>query len=205
MNFHGFTEEDFNIFMIEGLEARMGKLISIVRPKLEFLGTHFSPTLSVLTGEEMFPHVAKHARRTINAPKDTWVAFANNKRGYKMLPHFQIGLWSTHLFVWFAIIYEAPAKAEYGQKLEKDIDKILKLIPENFVWAGDHMKPDAIPMHVMSKDDLLQLFKRLQTVKKAEVLCGIQIPKQQAVNMNGEQLLKVIENTFNTLIPLYTI
>ena len=37
-------------------------------------------------------HVAKHARRSVNPPIDTWVAFAPNKRGYKMLPHFQIGL-----------------------------------------------------------------------------------------------------------------
>jgi hypothetical protein len=37
------------------------------------------------------------------------LAFANSKRGYKKLPHFQIGLWDTHMFVWFAIIYECLA------------------------------------------------------------------------------------------------
>lgn len=78
-----FTEEDFNTFTIEGLDARMEVLKETVRPKLTALGEHFAPTLSALTGDEMFPHVAKHARRSVNPPADSWVAFANSKRGYK--------------------------------------------------------------------------------------------------------------------------
>ena len=54
--------------------------------------------------------MAKHARRTVNPPKDSWVAFAPYKRGYKSLPHFQIGLWRTHLFIVLVIIYEALKK-----------------------------------------------------------------------------------------------
>lgn len=75
MEFKGFTNEDFDVFIIDGLEARMEALKETIRPKLEALGQHFAPTLSALTGDEMFVHVAKHARRTINPPKDTWVAF----------------------------------------------------------------------------------------------------------------------------------
>ena len=205
MKFNGFSNEDFDLFLINGLDARMEKLISTLRPKLQILGDHFAPSLSLLTGDEMFPHVAKHARRTINPPKDTWVAFANNKRGYKMLPHFQIGLWQTHLFVWFAIIYESPSKVEYGKRFENNIEKIYNTIPSNFVWSGDHMKPDATPMNEMGKDDLLQLFQRMQNIKKAEILCGINIPRDQVVKMSGEQLLHRIQETFNTLVPLYTI
>lgn len=198
-----FTQSDFDVFDIDGLEARMELLISNIRPKLEYLGKHFTPTLSTFTGNEMFPHVAKHARRTINPPKDTWVAFANNKRGYKMLPHFQIGLWKTHVFVWFAVIYEAPNKAEYGKKLEQNIDHIMKTIPPHFVWSGDHMKHDATPMTDLNRDGLLQLFKRLYSVKKAEILCGIQIPRDQAVLMVEEEWLNTINDAFQHLIPLY--
>ncbi|WP_412070621.1 DUF1054 family protein [Peribacillus simplex] len=32
------------------------------------MGEHFSQKLSVMTGDEMHPHVAKHARRTVNPP-----------------------------------------------------------------------------------------------------------------------------------------
>ena len=198
-----FTEEEFNVFKIEGFQERMDALIKTIRPKLHTLGEYFAPHLSIMTGEEIFPHVAKHARRTVNPPKDTWVAFSANKRGYKMMPHFQIGLWETHLFIWFAIIYEAPNKVEFGKKLEAQAEQLTKTIPKNFVWSIDHMKPDVIPHQHLTAGDLTSMFTRLQTVKKAEILCGIHIPREDAVKLTDAELLDTIQNTFETLLPLY--
>ncbi|MFJ8266226.1 YktB family protein [Peribacillus asahii] len=203
MNQVHFTASDFNTFTINGLEERMDALKERIRPKLQDLGHYFAQQLSIMTGEEIFPHVAKHARRTINPPKDTWVAFAANRRGYKMMPHFQIGLWETHLFVWFAVIYEAPNKAEFGKKLEENADLLKSIVPESFVWSIDHMKPDVIPHNGLNTEDLLSMFKRLQTVKKAEILCGIQIPREEAVLLTDKELIDTIQYTFETLLPLY--
>ncbi len=203
MNFTGFTESDFDVFFIDGLADRMDALKTHIRPKLEEIGAYFSPTLSSLAGEEMFAHVAKHARRTINPPNDTWVAFASNSRGYKMLPHFQIGLWGTHLFIWFAIIYEAPHKAEFGKKLERQSKKIIQEVPKDFVWSVDHMKPEALKHGQLTHEDLTNMFVRLQTIKKAEILCGYQIPKQQAITMSGKQFLEQTQFVFETVLPLY--
>ncbi|MGN7297726.1 YktB family protein [Ferdinandcohnia sp. SAFN-114] len=203
MAFTGFTKEDFNVFTIDGLENRMDALIKQVRPKLEELGNHFAPTLSSLSGDEMFAHVAKHARRTINPPKDTWVAFANNKRGYKMLPHFQIGLWNTHLFVWFAVIYEAPIKAEFSHVLMEHSKKVRESVPNHFVWSVDHTKPETLKHQELSEQELESMFTRLQTVKKAEILCGINIPRDKVVEMSAEELVRVIDQTFRKLLPLY--
>ncbi len=205
MEFNGFTNEDFDVFLIDGLEPRMEALKNTVRPKLESLGQYFAPTLSALTGDEMFIHVAKHARRTINPPKDTWVAFANNARGYKMLPHFQIGLWNTHLFIWFAVIYEAPKKEVMGARFTKKATKVYKDIPKEFVWSGDHTKPDTITHNQLSKADLLSFFERLQTVKKAELLCGYTIDRNQAIQLGSEGLLKQIDEVFKKIAPLYKI
>ncbi|MCP3741783.1 YktB family protein [Rossellomorea sp. BNER] len=203
MKFNGFKKKDFDVFKIDGLENRMEALIHTIRPKLEWLGDHFSPTLSTMIGDEIFPHVAKHARRSVNPPDDTWVAFANNKRGYKQHPHFQIGLWETHVFVWFAMIYEAPNKEEFGKALELQFDSLRADIPDHYVWSGDHTKPDAKTFSEMSDDDLQQLFKRLQSVKKAEILCGIQIPKEKAIKMSGKETLETIQDAFVKLLPLY--
>ncbi|MFK9092273.1 YktB family protein [Bacillus salipaludis] len=205
MDFNGFTNEDFDVFKINGLEARMDALKSTIRPKLEGLGDYFAPTLSTLTGDEMFVHVAKHARRTINPPKDTWVAFANNPRGYKMLPHFQIGLWNTHLFIWFAVIYEAPQKEIIGTRFTKKAAKIFKEIPKDFVWSLDHMKPDTIPHKNLSKDNLLSYFERMQNVKKAELLCGYTIDREKTIELGSEGLIRQIEDVFNKVSPLYKI
>ncbi|PLR97435.1 YktB family protein [Bacillus sp. T33-2] len=203
MSFTGFTNKDFDVFKIEGLDERMDALKLNIRPKLEQLGQLFAPSLSAGSGDEMFSHVAKHARRTINPPKDTWVAFAANSRGYKMLPHFQIGLWESHLFIWFAVIYEAPNKEEFGQKLDANLHNIYNEIPEDFYWSADHTKPDVIRHGSLTVEELHSLFNRLQTVKKAEILCGYVIPREEAVQMSPEKLINKIEVVFKELLPLY--
>jgi uncharacterized protein YktB (UPF0637 family) len=205
MDFNGFKKEDFDVFLIEGLDARMDVLKERIRPKLEYLGQYFADHLAALTGDEMFVHVAKHARRTVNPPKDTWVAVANNPRGYKMMPHFQIGLWNTHLFIWFAVIYESPAKEEIGKRFEKKINKIYKEIPKDFYWSLDHTKPETIQHKEVSKDELLSFFKRLETVKKAEILCGLTLDRDEVVNIGPDGLLKQIDHVFNVVSPLYKI
>jgi uncharacterized protein YktB (UPF0637 family) len=203
MNFTGFSNEDFQVFQTPGLDARMEAIKSRVRPKLEFLGKHFAPMLSSLTGDEMFYHVAKHARRTKNPPNATWVAFSSSKRGYKKLPHFQIGLWETHLFIWFAIMNEAPNKDQIGAAFQKEIAAIRKSIPLHYVWSDDHTKPHAIKAGELTDKELAQLFERLQLVKKAEALCGLHISKEEALHLKGADLLNMMEDVFVHLIPLY--
>ncbi|MCM3094438.1 MULTISPECIES: YktB family protein [unclassified Cytobacillus] len=203
MSFSGFKNEDFDVFTIDGLDERMDRLKSVIRPKLEELGRHFAPLLSNLSGDEMFPHVAKHARRTKNPPNDTWVAFASNARGYKMLPHFQIGLWETHVFIWFAIIYEAPNKMAAGKSFENSLDKIYKEIPNDYVWSGDHTKPAAALHEQLDKEELKSMFQRLQNVKKAEILCGYHLSREDAIRMSPDQFIEKADSVFRNLLPLY--
>ncbi|MBS2968812.1 DUF1054 domain-containing protein [Metabacillus sp. KIGAM252] len=203
MKFTGFNKDDFEVFTIDGLDQRMEKLIQQVRPKLESLGEHFSTVLSSWTGDEMFPHVAKHARRSVNPPDDTWVAFANSKRGYKMLPHFQIGLWETHVFIWFAMIYEAPAKEGFGKAAEKNLNQIMIEIPDHFVWSSDHTKPGAAAQRNLGKKGLKEMAIRLQKVKKAEMLCGVHFSREEAESMSAEEFIDKAEQSLKTLLPLY--
>ncbi|MDV2885431.1 MULTISPECIES: DUF1054 domain-containing protein [Alkalihalophilus] len=198
-----FTQEDFDVFDIEGLDARMEALKTRIRPKFEALGIELAPTLSSMTGDEFFTHVAKHARRKVNPPNDTWVAFAANKRGYKKLPHFQVGLFGTHLFVWFAMIYEAPAKGEFAERLLDNPGEWLKKVPKDFVWSIDHMKPEAISQSDVDADEFTSMLTRLRDVKKAELLCGIHIDRQDPILKDGDALLKRIEETYQHLLPLY--
>ena len=199
-----WTNKDFDVFTTDGLEQRMEALTTNVRPKFQELGEKFTSFLSVNTGNEFFPHVAKHARRTINPPKDSWVAFSTYKRGYKSLPHFQIGLWSTHLFIWVAIIYEAPEKDTMANRLLQNIEVFDKL-PDDFVISGDHMKPDALSLVESKEDTLEQLLVRLRDVKKGEFLVGRQIPREEAVTLSSDEFLKLTEETFEKLLPIYNV
>lgn len=194
-----WTNEDFQVFSIEGLDERMQALTTIIRPKFHLLGEHFATYFSAKTGDEFFPHVAKHARRTINPPKDSWVAFAPYKRGYKALPHFQIGLWGTHLFIVVAVIYEAPQKAEMAERLLANIKQFEKL-KNDFVISGDHMSPN---VESLDKEKLQKLLQRLRDVKKGEFLVGRHLTIEQATTMTADEFLTFAEETFGALLPIY--
>ncbi|MBB6454974.1 uncharacterized protein YktB (UPF0637 family) [Salirhabdus euzebyi] len=198
--FNGFTQKDFDVFTISGLDERMEALRGNISPKLEAIANELAPTITALTGDEMFVHVAKHARRTKNPPNDTWAALANSKRGYKKLPHFQIGLWETHLFMWFAVIYESPIKADFAKILKTNESQIKSSIPNDYVWSTDHTKP-AVIHH--KEADLHSLFDRLENVKKAEILCGITIDRQDPILQDPTAFLSKCEQTFTTLNDLY--
>ncbi|WP_459499724.1 YktB family protein [Bacillus sp. C1] len=205
MTLQTFQEKDFAVFSVDGLEERMNAIKTNIHPKLEALGKQFSYYLSEQTGETFFYHVAKHARRKVNPPNDTWVAFSTNKRGYKMLPHFQIGLWGTHAFIYFGLIYECPQKVEAARAFLEHLNDLKTNIPNDFVWSIDHTKPAVKPHSTLETTDLQKMIERLATIKKAELLVGIHISPQEFSTLTNEQFLVKIQTTMHSLLPLYKI
>ncbi|MEH7456765.1 DUF1054 domain-containing protein [Bacillus sp. JJ1127] len=205
MTLQTFKSTDFAVFSVDGLEERMNAIKTNIHPKLEALGEQFSHYLSEQTGETFFYHVAKHARRKVNPPNDTWVAFSTNKRGYKMLPHFQIGLWGTHAFIYFGLIYECPQKVEAAHAFLEHLNDLKTNIPNDFVWSIDHTKPSVKSHNILESKDLQKMIERLATVKKAELLVGIHISPEEFSEMTNEQFLAKIESTMQSLLPLYKI
>lgn len=199
-----WTNEDFNVFNVEGLNERMEALTKYVRPKFQALGEVFTNYFSTNLGDEFYPHIAKHARRTVNPPKDSWIAFAPYKRGYKSLPHFQIGLWNNFLFIVVAVIYEAPQKQIIAERLLEKID-VFDALPDDFVISGDHMSQDAIFLKEARDEQLESLLHRLKNVRKGEFLVGVHIPKDEAIKLSSDEFLKLAENTFDSLLPIYKV
>ena len=199
-----WDKDDFDVFFTEGLENRMEALQNRIQPKFKKLGTHFADRLSAHGTDEFFPHVAKHARRTVNPPKDSWVAFAPAKRGYKAIPHFQVGLWGSHLFIILAVIYENPDKKAIAERLDRKLD-VLTSLPESYIVSGDHMKPEAFNIKDMKKDGLKQLLERLQTVKKAEFLVGRHLSSEDAIKLSTDEFMAFAEETFDCLLPVYDV
>jgi len=200
MSFIGFTESDFNTFHIEGLDERMAAIQSRIQPKFSTIGETLTADLTAMLGTEMFLHIAKHARRTVNPPKDTWLAIANNKRGYKKHPHFQVGLFDDHVFIWLAYIYELPEKEKFAQTFIDHMGLINETVPGDFVVSQDHMKKDASPIKDL---DLGEALKRFRNVKKAEFLVGRHIKANDPLLQNGDAFLQLARETFETLVPVY--
>lgn len=200
MSFEGFTQKDFQTFLIDGLDERMHAIRENIQPKFRIIGEELTTDLSSLLGNEMYLHIAKHARRTVNPPKDTWLAIGPNKRGYKQYPHFQVGLFDDHVFIWLAYIYELPNKSLIAENFINRLEHVDKIIPSDFVISIDHMKKNA---QKKTEIDLLQILERFKNVKKAELLIGRNIPKDDPILTDGQEFLKLIRNTYKTLLPIY--
>jgi uncharacterized protein YktB (UPF0637 family) len=203
MQFTGFVAADFEVFEVPGLEARMEALKLQLRPKLEALGGYFAECLSNSLGRPVYPHVARHARRTVNPPNDSWVALGLDKRGYKKYPHFQIGLWQTHMFATFGLIYESPQRMQVAQALIHHADEVLAALPQDFVFIPDHMDPNIISRRDVDADRLTELANRLAHRRNGELMMGLNIAKGQAVSMTGETLLTTVASCFDILLPLF--
>ncbi|MBC7544749.1 MAG: DUF1054 domain-containing protein [Candidatus Sericytochromatia bacterium] len=199
---HGFSPADFDVFTIPGFEPRMTALKERIRPRLTEIGVAMTPKLADMIGQPVFPHVARHARRTVNPPEDTWVAFSTSARGYKALPHFQVGLWNTYLFIRYCAIYESPNKAVVARNLLAN-PKVAKQLPKDFTWSWDHCRPETATLGSMKAAGWQLGLERAIRIQKGEVLCGLDVQRDNTILADGDTLLATIEQTFATLTPLY--
>ncbi|SFE12998.1 Uncharacterized protein YktB, UPF0637 family [Paenibacillus algorifonticola] len=201
--FKGFTQEDFDVFQLQGLEERMAGIQEKIQPKFRAIGERLRTELSMQAGDEMFLHVAKHARRSVNPPKDTWLAICNNKRGYKAHPHFQLGLFDDHLFIWFALIYETPNKSRIASAYLNELDEVIAQVPSSYVISLDHMKKESAAVSEMSHEQWKHALVRFRDVKKSELLIGQHIAADDPILRDGEALVKLAFSTYESLLPLY--
>ncbi|HEK6632869.1 TPA: YktB family protein [Staphylococcus aureus] len=203
MTKYTFKPKDFKAFNVEGLDARMEALNEYIRPQLHELGEYFSDFFTSQTGETFYPHVAKHARRSVNPPKDTWVAFATSKRGYKMLPHFQIGMFEDQLFVMFGIMHEAKDKETRAKVFERKF-KAIQQLPDDYRVCLDHMKPDKPFIKDLTDDDLKEAIQRAINVKKGEFFIARAITPQDKRLKSDKAFIAFLEETFDQFLPFYS-
>lgn len=199
MIFTGFTSKDFATFTIDGLDERMTAIQGRIQPKFKQIGDVLVDDLSMFVGSEMHLHIARHARRTVNPPNDTWLAIAGNKRGYKKHPHFQVGLWDDRLFIWLAFIYELPHKTDIAKMFMEHKEMITNL-PKDYDISLDHMNKYA---EKINEIDLDKSLTRFRDIKKGEFLIGKYIDADDSIVQDGDALYNEIKNIFQTLVPLY--
>lgn len=109
-DFSGFIAADFDVFALEGFEARMAALRGHLRPRLVVLADALAPRLSRLAGTTLYPHVAAHMRRSVNPPPETWAAFGPDPRRYKALAHYALGIDRDGL--WLRLVLKDEALAD---------------------------------------------------------------------------------------------
>ena len=201
-----FAVADFKVFDAAGFTPRMAKIRERIRPKLEAFGHSLTPAIGRATGADAFAHVAKHARRTVNPPHDTWVAFCPDPRGYKKHPHFKVAVSRQCVRFLFEIGPEHADKKRFALAWKKSAGKLGPVIRrvKGLAWfKNEHDEEPAAWLADMTADDVARLADELMRTRDGQLVLGRAIPAEEAARWSARDYARAARDTFHLLAPLY--
>lgn len=172
-----FTKKDLEVFEVPGFADRMQLIADNIRPKLAKLGELIQPQLSRLVSHALFPHVALHARRTVNPPEETWVAFGPDETGYKSHIHFALCVGSIGVQARVIAKQECKFRKSFSQNLLTYLEKLKELKGNKEMADYSRRNGDFKPAPVADWSGFLaDLARRLKETQTAVFDIGINLP-----------------------------
>jgi uncharacterized protein YktB (UPF0637 family) len=201
-----FGAADFKVFDVDGFQPRMGQIRTRIRPKLETLGRSLAPAIARTLGGETFVHVAKHARRTVNPPDDTWVAFGPDKRGYKKHCHFKVAVSRRCVRFLFEIGPEHADKKRWSAAWKKNAGNLAPVLRrmKGLAWfKNEHDETPAAALGDMTPDELVTMADEIMRTRDGQLVLGRAISADEAARWTEAQYRTAALETFRALVPLY--
>ena len=201
-----FNAADFKVFDVKGVRPRMAEIRARLRPKLETIGKSLAPAVAHSVGGDTFAHVAKHARRTVNPPDDTWVAFAPDKRGYKNHSHFKVAVSRHCVRFLFEIGPEHADKKRWAAAWKKSAGKLAPVLRrvKGLAWfENEHDEIPAAALGDMAPDALLELADVVVQKRDGQLVLGRAVSAEEASRWSDAQYRAAALDTFRALVPLY--
>ena len=202
VQFPGFGPDDFDIFLIPDFHERMFHVRSRLRPKLAQLGDDVAPALQ-FSDHPLYPHTASHARRRINPPDDTWVAFSRSPRGYKRFAHFEIGIDRHQVFVRFVVKPEGsddkPHLLAYLRQAGAGAFRLND--PEPIYWYRDDHGQSFEPIAHLDDQSVVAIADTAAK-KSRGFAVGMVLARDNPIVASAQLVPKSI-NMINHLAPLY--
>jgi uncharacterized protein YktB (UPF0637 family) len=201
-----FTPGDFRVFEIPGFAGRMQAIREQVRPKLTALGESLAPEMGRLVKGEVFPHVAKHARRTVNPPEDTWVAFGPDRRGYKKHAHFKVAVSKNCVRLLFEVGPEHQDKRGWAARWQRrpaDVIAIVKQGQDIGWFKNEHDEDPAALMKAAGPTEIRMMLDELTRRQDGQLVLGRRLSRAEVTGMTPEVFQKAALHVFEMLAPLY--
>jgi uncharacterized protein YktB (UPF0637 family) len=201
-----FSTGDFKVFDLQGFQPRMTAIRAQIRPKLEALGEALRPGVAKVTGGETYAHVAKHARRTVNPPDDTWVAFGPDKRGYKKSCHFKVAVSRRAVRFLFEAGPEYAEKKKWVSAWKKSAPKLVPAFKKakGLGWfKNEHDEEPAALLSQLSADEIVRLGEELTRTRDGQLVVGRRTPADEAAKWGLAEYQKAALTAFEALAPLY--
>jgi uncharacterized protein YktB (UPF0637 family) len=206
MSFPGFTASDFKVFDIPGFKPRMEAIKTRIRPKLEAAGRDLLADVTRVGGGEAFIHVARHARRTVNPPDDTWVAFALDKRGYKKHCHFKVAVSRGAVRFLFEAGPELADKKRWAAAWKRHTPQLVPVLrrAKGLAWfKNEHDEEPAAVLTDLPAEDVARLGEELVRRRDGQLVLGRAVPAAEAARWAARDYARAARETFHLLAPLY--
>jgi len=194
-----FEKSDFDLFEIDGLEARMSVIREAIQPVFQYYGDTYTDYVNDYTNFEGSFHIAQHRRRTTNPPESTWSAIGGDNRGYKKYPHIQIGINDEYIFMFLSLIDNPKHEKEMAEFL-LDHPTLWNDLPNDFYVSGDHTKTKT---NKADEEAVRKTLQRLIKVKKGEVMLGRIITPESGLLGDGQKQEEFFKETLEVLLPIY--
>jgi uncharacterized protein YktB (UPF0637 family) len=202
MEIEGLAPKDFRVFDLPGFAERMAAIRAQVRPKLEALGAGLATDVVRLAGTEIYAHVARHARRTVNPPDDTWVAFGPDRRGYKKAPHFKIAVSRHCVRFLFELGPEFAAKAEWARAWRREAPRLRRSLARaaGLGWfRNEHDEEPTARLADLDADGWARLAEALTRTRDGQLVLGRRVDAAEASRWTGADYARAARETFGAL------
>jgi uncharacterized protein YktB (UPF0637 family) len=197
----GFTSIDLAVFKVEGFNERMQQIYAHVRPKLIKLGDDLAPELARKLHMEFFPHVAKHARRTVNPPSETWAAFGPSSKGYKRYGYLALCVSSVGLHARVVVKPEADRRPEIGRALKGHAAQLTRSLRGTPIERYEKWDFTAPPAGVPVNEELFSELADVLNKKSGGIDLGFGWNGRDALRLDRAELL----DAYRELEPIYRI
>ena len=201
-----FGRADFKVFDVNGFQPRMEEIRARIRPKLETFGKSLAPAVARSVGGETFAHVAKHARRTVNPPDDTWVAFGPDARGYKKHCHFKIAVSRHCVRFLFEVGPEYADKKRWAAAWTKNAGKlgpVLRRMKDLAWFKNEHDEAPSAALSELGPDEFIALANEIVRTRDGQLVLGRVVAAEAAARWTEAEYRAAALETFRALIPLY--
>jgi uncharacterized protein YktB (UPF0637 family) len=201
-----FYAADFRIFDLDGFKPRMDEIRTRIRPRLEAMGTRLVPAIAHATGGEAFAHVARHARRTVNPPDDTWVAFGPDARGYKKQNHFKVAVSRHCVRFLFEAGPEHADKKRFAAAWRRNAPRlgpVLRRVKGLAWFENEHDEEPATALADMALEAFADLADELTRTREGQLVVGRAVPAAEVTRLTDAECREMAVATFRALAPLY--
>ena len=203
-----FNHGDFRVFAIPGFEDRMHALRERIQPRLASIGADLVGEITALLDQPVYCHVARHARRKVHPPDDTWVAFGPDKRGYKKDVHFKLSLSRNSVRLLFEVGPEYYDKSEWVRSWQREFGALSPLLRggRQLGWFRDeHDDEPRCLLRRLDLEELRSLGKEPLRSQEGQLVIGRRLDEDRMIAITEAGFRKVARDTFRRLAPLFSL